>query len=181
MHSFARPTEARVTHVALDLAADFKTHRLGGTAALTIHANPSAHEISSTPRDLTIESVTDSAGRSLTHDLGASRSNSRTRPPCNPSRGSPPHRRPLHDQPAGRRAAVADAGADRRRKQPYLFSQGQAILTRTWIPTQDSPGIRQTYEARIIVPAPLMAVMSAEALTPTACRCPTAGAASSSG
>ena len=51
-------------------------------------------------------------------------------------------------------------------KEPYLFSQGQAILTRTWIPTQDSPGIRQTYEARIVVPAPLMAVMSAEALTP---------------
>ena len=49
---------------------------------------------------------------------------------------------------------------------PYLFSQGQAILTRTWIPTQDSPGIRQTYRARIVVPAPLRAVMSAEALTP---------------
>ncbi len=49
---------------------------------------------------------------------------------------------------------------------PYLFSQGQAILTRTWIPTQDSPGIRQTYRARIVVPAPLRAVMSAEARTP---------------
>ena len=51
-------------------------------------------------------------------------------------------------------------------KQPYLFSQGEAILTRTWVPTQDSPGIRQTYDARIVVPAPLTAVMSAEKLTP---------------
>ncbi len=48
------------------------------------------------------------------------------------------------------------------KRQPYLFSQGQAILTRTWIPTQDSPGIRQTYSAKITVPAPLRAVMSAE-------------------
>jgi leukotriene-A4 hydrolase len=49
---------------------------------------------------------------------------------------------------------------------PFLFTQGQAILTRTWIPTQDSPGIRQTYSARITVPEGLRAVMSAEMLTP---------------
>ena len=51
------------------------------------------------------------------------------------------------------------------KRHPYLFSQGQAILTRSWVPTQDSPGIRQTYEARITVPAPLTAVMSAQRLT----------------
>ena len=43
---------------------------------------------------------------------------------------------------------------------PFLFSQGQAILNRSWIPTQDSPGIRQTWEARITAPAPLDVVMS---------------------
>ena len=52
------------------------------------------------------------------------------------------------------------------KKHPFLFSQGQAILNRTWIPTQDSPGIRQTWEARIVVPEPLKAVMSGERLTP---------------
>ncbi|MEP7316913.1 MAG: M1 family metallopeptidase, partial [Sphingomicrobium sp.] len=47
------------------------------------------------------------------------------------------------------------------KKQPYLFSQGQSILNRTWIPTQDSPGIRQTWQATIRVPEALTAVMSA--------------------
>ena len=52
------------------------------------------------------------------------------------------------------------------KKYPYLFSQGEAILNRSWIPTQDSPGIRQTWDASITVPRPLTAVMSAEMLTP---------------
>jgi leukotriene-A4 hydrolase len=45
---------------------------------------------------------------------------------------------------------------------PFLFTQGQAILTRTWIPIQDSPQIRITYNATVKVPSELMAVMSAE-------------------
>ncbi|HRP00985.1 MAG TPA: M1 family aminopeptidase/hydrolase, partial [Flavobacteriales bacterium] len=47
------------------------------------------------------------------------------------------------------------------RTHPFLFTQGQAILTRTWMPVQDSPGIRITYDATVRVPKELMAVMSA--------------------
>jgi aminopeptidase N len=47
------------------------------------------------------------------------------------------------------------------KKAPFLFSQGQAIENRSWIPTQDSPGIRQTWEATVRVPAGITVVMSA--------------------
>ncbi len=45
--------------------------------------------------------------------------------------------------------------------KPFLYTQGQAILTRTWIPLQDSPSNRITYSADVKVPSDLMAVMSA--------------------
>lgn len=48
------------------------------------------------------------------------------------------------------------------KKHPYMYTQGQAILTRSWIPVQDSPVNRITYSAKVKVPTDLMPVMSAE-------------------
>ena len=44
-HSFARPAEVRVTHVALDLRADFSARTLAGTATLTLAVAPAAREV----------------------------------------------------------------------------------------------------------------------------------------
>ncbi|HEX8666812.1 MAG TPA: M1 family metallopeptidase [Allosphingosinicella sp.] len=165
IHSYARPGEARVTHLALDLTADFAAKRIGGTATLDIEAAPNAREIVLDTKGLEIGSVTDGGGKPLAHALGK----------ADPILGAP-----LTVQLNGaRRIAIAyrsapDAAAlqwltpeqTAGKKHPFLFSQGQAILNRTWIPTQDSPGIRQTWEARVVVPEPLKAVMSAENLTP---------------
>ena len=46
--------------------------------------------------------------------------------------------------------------------KPFLYTQGQAILTRTWIPIQDSPSNRITYSADVKVPSDLLALMSAK-------------------
>lgn len=166
IHSFARPDEARVTHVALDLRADFAAQILAGRATLTLDRTAGAAAVVLDTRQLEIERVTASdgqplefafgdadpiLGRALTVELPAGvreiAIEYRTTPPADALQWLAP------EQTAGRR-------------QPYLYSQGQAILTRTWIPTQDSPGIRQTYSARIVVPRGLRAVMSAEHLTP---------------
>lgn len=47
------------------------------------------------------------------------------------------------------------------KEKPFLFTQSQAILARTWIPCQDGPGVRFTYEATVTVLPGLLVVMSA--------------------
>ncbi|XP_050440374.1 leukotriene A-4 hydrolase isoform X2 [Adelges cooleyi] len=44
---------------------------------------------------------------------------------------------------------------------PYLFSQNQPAHARSMLPCQDTPSIKSTYSAKITVPKPLMALMSA--------------------
>jgi aminopeptidase N len=164
-HSHARPHEARVTHVALDLKADFAAKRMEGSATLDVQAAPGVDEIVLDDKGLEIGSVTDGAGRKLAYSVGAS----------DPLLGAP-----LTVRLGGaRRIRIAyRSGADAPALQwltpaqtagkhhPFLFSQGESILNRSWIPTQDSPGVRQTWEARIVVPRGLVAVMSGERLTP---------------
>lgn len=165
-HSHARPADARVTHVALDLSADFETRTLSGTATLTLETAPQASAVILDTRGLRIDAVTDAAGQPLPHQLGPEdsllgRALTITLP--RDRRTVVVRYRTSADAEALQWLSPAQTAGGR---HPYLFSQGQAILTRTWLPTQDSPGVRQTYSARIVVPEPLEVVMSAEALTP---------------
>jgi aminopeptidase N len=160
VHSYAKPLEARVTHVALDLNVDFATKRVGGTATLDLQAKSGVNSITLDDKGLQIAAITSEDGKPLPYKVGA----------IDPILGAPltiqmgPARKIIV-----RYTSAPDAGAlqwltpeqTAGKKSPYLLSQGQAIENRSWIPTQDSPGVRQTWEARIRVPKALTAVMSA--------------------
>src|ERR687898_555631 len=79
IHSYARPLEARVHHVALDLAVDFQAKRIGGTATLDIERRPEAKEIVLDDKKLEIEGITDRKGEPLTWKVGATDAGSRPR------------------------------------------------------------------------------------------------------
>lgn len=163
--SYAKPQVARVTHVDLDLTADFAAHVMRGTATLDILAKPGAKEIVLDDNGLVIAKITDAAGRPLRYSVGAK----------DDYKGAP-----LTVQIGAARKIVVtyrsspdasalgwlDPSLTAGKRKPYLYSQGESINNRSWIPTQDSPGIRQSWSAKITVPSDLVAVMSAERLTP---------------
>jgi leukotriene-A4 hydrolase len=183
-YSFARPSEARVTHVALDLTLDFDRRTVAGSAKLDILTGPETpvdvmpdhagretgngaaqRDVILDTDGLTIDRVTDAAGARLPWRLGATQ----------PDKGAPlvvtigDARQIVVHYSAANAAALQWLTPDQTAggRHPYLLSQGQPILNRSWIPTQDSPGIRQTWEAVVRAPAPLTVVMSGERLTPT--------------
>lgn len=168
IHSYARPEIARVNHVSLDLAADFEAKTLSGTAALDITGEPGANEIVLDVRNLDIQDVRDAGGNPLQFETGPNDAILGQPLTVRFPALAPGERRRILVRYATRPDAAAlqwltpaqTAGG----QKPYMFSQGQAILTRTWIPTQDSPGIRQTWDARITAPDGLKPVMSAEAV-----------------
>ncbi|MWV29215.1 M1 family metallopeptidase [Aurantiacibacter rhizosphaerae] len=162
--TYARPQKARVTHVALDLDLDFEGKRVEGVATLDVDAAEDASEIVLDSDGLIIGGITDGNGNELDYTIGES----------DPDKGEPITVKLGELTGPGLQQIVVSyaSGPDAEALQwlspeqtaggqyPFVFSQGQAILNRTWIPTQDSPGIRQTWEARITAPKPLNVVMS---------------------
>lgn len=160
-HSFADPSSIKVTHLNLDLTVDFVNKILVGTAQLDFQKiDPNATQLVLDTRDLTINGVTamgkevdfdlasqDSfLGAALTIDIPADADsvviNYQTSPNASGVQWLTP------EQTAGK-------------KHPFLFTQAQAIHARSFIPLQDSPQVRMTYNATIRTPKALLAVMSA--------------------
>ncbi|GAB2722918.1 aminopeptidase [Hymenobacter frigidus] len=164
-HSYAGSSPVRAHHLALDLRVDFDSRTLAGSATWHLTPAEAATEVVFDTRDLAIENVEHlrvdgsvhpaefsldapdpTLGQALRVALSAETAAVR-----------------IHYRTAPTAAALQwllpsqTAGI-----QPFLFTQSQAILARTWLPCQDSPGIRFTYEAQVRVPAHLLALMSAE-------------------
>jgi leukotriene-A4 hydrolase len=173
-HSYVSQSARRVRHLRLQLAVDFASRTLAGTATWLLAEAPAGSAPGATAefildtRDLQIERVSlgeTAEGPAADYYLD----------PADPVLGQA-LRVPL---PAGTAAVciayrtVPEAAAlqwlnpaQTAGEHPFLFTQSQAILVRTWLPCPDSPGIRFTYEATVEIlgqeRGQLLALMSAE-------------------
>ena len=160
-HSFSHPDSVVVTHLNLNLNVDFESEQLIGRASWTIDNLDGSSQLHLDTRDLEIRKVLLDQGTETTFELSepvdvlGSKLVVRITPAT----------KTVHIDYASRPQAEAVQWLAARQtaggKHPFLFTQSQAILARTWVPCQDSPGVRFTYDAQIKVPPPLMAVMSA--------------------
>ena len=165
IHSYANPSESRVTHLELDLDVDFDARQLRGRCTLQVEGSG---DLVLDTRDLTIAGVEVSddgeAFREAPYELGAA--DPILGAPLTIARGSASRVRVEYSTAPGAGGLQwLDPPQTAGQRYPFLYSQSQAIQARTWIPLQDSPGSRVTYAARIRTPPELLAVMSAEMLS----------------
>lgn len=162
-HSYANPNEAVTKHLDLNIEVNFSAQQISGKASWTIDNHAQTDQIIFDTWQLSIQKVTlDDEEKTTSYTLGA------------------------HDKVFGAALDVKirpetkkvniyyttskEAGAlqwlnpqqTAGKQQPFLFTQSQPILARSWIPCQDGPAVRFTYNATVKVPSQLMAVMSAE-------------------
>jgi aminopeptidase N len=167
MATYANVDAFVTKHLLLDLTADFESKTLRGTAELQLERrDPRATEIVLDTRDLQIQkaeaastngSWTSTAFR-LDPPTPAFGSALRVTVPA----GSERVRITYASSPAAKGLQWLTPAQTSGKKQPFLFSQAQAIQARSFIPLQDTPAVRMTYEATIRVPKDLVAVMAAE-------------------
>ncbi|GAB3924440.1 M1 family metallopeptidase [Kribbella albertanoniae] len=168
-HSYAEPLLVRTTHLELDLELDFTAKVLTGTATHTLDWTGSSDRLILDTRDLTVLAVEGQTVDTETADGWE---------PLEYSLAVP-------DKELGSALTIRTARQERIRVSyrtaptatglqwlepsmtaggvmPFMFSQSQAIHARSWVPVQDTPGVRFSYSAHVTAPPELMVLMSAD-------------------
>ena len=164
VHSFSRPQEVSVEHLVMDLTVDFARQQLTGRASLRLKNHTGADRVVLDTRDLDVRRVTLDDGKTEARfTLGEPGPSAVMGRPLE-IEITPTTQWVNVDYTTQPQAAALQwlAPEQAGSPHPFLYTQSQAILARTWVPCQDSPGVRMTYEATIHAPRELMAVMSAE-------------------
>lgn len=161
-HSKSNSLKINPQHVSLDIEVDFDNHQIVGSSKWFLKPEKGTEKAVFDTYQLQIDSILYTDGSKANFKLGA------------------------HDETLGAALEVDlqenteeltiyyKTGEDATallwltpeqtfgKEAPYLFTQGEPIYTRTWIPSPDGPGYRFTYDAKVKVPEGLLALMSAE-------------------
>ncbi|MBW8050585.1 MAG: M1 family metallopeptidase [Cytophagales bacterium] len=163
MHTFSKPDQAVVRHLDLDIIVDFDKKIITGKAAYTIENIKGVNKIYFDSRDLKIEKIT----------LGKEEKDTKFQLGAFVEYLGQPLEILIEDNtkivniyystnPGSVALQWLEPQQTAGKKHPFLFTQSEPGFARTWVPCQDSPGIRFTYTAKVQVPGGILVIMSAE-------------------
>lgn len=164
-HSYAQLERISTPHLELDLVVDFEQKQVRGTAEYRLQRHQAATALTLDTSELTVTAAEikvagkwqattftlaeahPSLGSKLTIEVGTEATEVRIHYASAPTASGLQWLSPA--QTAGK-------------QHPFMFSQSQPIHARSWIPIQDTPALRLTYNAKVRTKPGLRVVMSAD-------------------
>ncbi|HSD85888.1 MAG TPA: M1 family aminopeptidase, partial [Kofleriaceae bacterium] len=159
-HSYCDDTQAETESFALRARVDFASQTLIAEVTLAFRA-PAVGRLDLDTRDLTIERISDASGRALEHALHPAEPHLGQRLEIRIPEATPTIRIAYRTSPEASALQWLAPAQTKGGKQPFLFSQCQAIHARSIIPMQDTPRLRVRYSAELVIPRELQLVMAA--------------------
>ena len=163
-HSSANADSLKVTHLTLELRVDFAVKQLIGHVQLQFDSNKNHANVQQLVldcRDLTIFKVTDKHGGALEFKLSEVDEILGQKLVINIHQSMREVVVYYATSPQAQGLQWLAPEQTLGKLKPYLFSQSQPINARSWIPLQDTPKARVTFDAVIHINNGLRAVMSA--------------------
>ena len=160
-HTLSNYNEVASKHIDLDLEVNFETKSISGKVTHTIENKTNSDKIVFDSKYLTIEKVMLNDTETATYSLA----------PLDELLGSALEVKIKEDT---KTVTIYYATTEKtealdwlvpsqtaNKTSPFMYTQGQSIFSRSWIPLQDTPELRITYAANVKVPKGMLAVMSA--------------------
>ena len=164
--SYSQPDKVRIADLELALALDFDSRTLSGTATYTLEwADAQATELVLDTRDLAIEKVEGVGGDAwfpLQYALAEADPVFGSKLTIQAPERNTKVRITYATSPQASGLQWLDPAMTEGKQLPFMFSQSQAIHARSWVPLQDTPGVRFTYSAHVTSRPDVMVLMSAD-------------------
>lgn len=160
-HSYSRPAQAKVTHLRWTASVNFDSKTIDAVASWSIDAAEGADSIILDTKGLHIRKVTLDGNAPAKFHLGKEDPILGQALTISISPGTRLVEIEYQTSPGAEALQWLSPRQTAGKKYPFLFTQSEAILARSWIPCQDTPGVRFTYEADVTVSPDLVALMSA--------------------
>lgn len=161
-HTLSNADSVKVSHLHLDIAVSFEDKKIKGSAHWTFDNLKKSNSIVFDSQDLLIDSIILDDGSKAAFSLGKTDTilGTALRVPIKLTSKA----LTIYYQTGTHPIALQwlDPAQTFGKTKPFLYTQSESIYARSWLPCQDGPGIRYTYDATVKVPKGLLALMSAE-------------------